>query len=118
MTESEYEKIIKSSKRVDWYGVQVPEKLITQSVIDVAQDIIEGINKFESENETSKNDTKKSYIKALWENIRTLPYRMNGDVYLKIKDSIETEDKKPKTPTPPKIDTPTTVKVRSIKKTK
>ena len=82
---SEYEKIIKKGKRVDWYETEVPEALITPSVISVANQIVEQINKYEGV-DAKKN---KDYIGVLWANVRRLPYKLNGDCYLLKKKEIE-----------------------------
>lgn len=82
---SEYEKIIKKSKRIDWYETEVPEDLITPSVIYSANQIVEQINKYEGV-DAKKN---KDYIVVLWANVRHLPYTLNGDFYLLKKKEIE-----------------------------
>jgi len=82
---SEYEKIIKKGKRVDWYETEVPEALITPSVIYSANQKVEQINKYEGV-DAKKN---KDYIEALWANVRRLPYTLNGDCYLLKKKEIE-----------------------------
>lgn len=94
MLYSEYEKILTKGKRVDWYDTQVPEKLLTEIVKITANQIIEQINKYEGVDSSSKKD----YICNLWENIRKLPYTMNGDFYLIKKREIEEKNKtkKPK----------------------
>lgn len=112
MTYIEYEKILTKGKKVDWHGVQVPEKLITDSVTMKANQIIEQINKYEG------IDLKpnKEYINKLWSNIQILPYTMNGDFYLIKKRTIEENGKvkKEKVKKPPKED----VVVDTGKKTK
>jgi hypothetical protein len=97
MLYSEYVKILTKGKKVDWYDTQVPERLITNAVKAVANQIIEQINKYESVDSTSKKD----YICNLWSNIKNLPYTMNGDFYLIKKKEIENSQKKvkPKTET-------------------
>lgn len=93
MLYSEYEKILTKGKRVDWYGDQVPEKLITKAVIYSANQIIEQIDKYEGVDSKSNNN----YICCLWENVKMLPYKMNGDFYLIKKREIEEKNKnKPK----------------------
>jgi hypothetical protein len=92
MTDIEYEKILTKGKRIDWHGVQVPEKLITNLVTVRANQIIDQINKYESVGFNSKND----YIEKLWLTIRNLPYSMNGDFYLIKKRFIEENQKENK----------------------
>jgi hypothetical protein len=82
---SEYEKIIKKGKRVDWYETEVPEALITPSVIYSANQILEQINKYEGVDAKKHKD----YIVSLWANIKRLPYTLNGDCYLIKKKEIE-----------------------------
>ena len=100
MLYSEYEKILTKGKRVDWYETQVPEKLITDIVKAMANQMVEQINKYEGVDSVPK----KEYICNLWLNIRNLPYTMNGDFYLIKKKEIESKGK-----TKPKV------KVESIK---
>jgi hypothetical protein len=112
MTDMEYENILIKGKKIDWHGVQVPEKLITSLVTIRANQIIEQINKYESIGFKSKND----YIEKLWLTIKNLPYSMNGDFYLIKKTTIEQnqKDKKEKVKkTPKKIEV-----VEQPKKTK
>jgi len=84
---SEYEKIIKFGDKVDWYGSEVPESLLTPQVRVTTEQIIEQINKFEGVDRTKKN----VYIEILWLKIKNLPYTLNGDVYLKKKKKFELE---------------------------
>lgn len=100
MLYSEYEKILTKGKRVDWYDTQVPEKLLTDLVKAMANQIVEQINKYEGVDSGSK----KEYICNLWSNIRNLPYTMNGDFYLIKKKEIESNQKKVK----PKIESKST----------
>lgn len=92
MLYNEYEKILTKGKRIDWYDTQVPEKLITDVVKAMANQIVEQINKYEGVDSVSKKD----YICNLWANIRNLPYTMNGDFYLIKKKEIENGQKKVK----------------------
>jgi len=104
MTYKEYEKILTKGKKVDWYDTKVPEKLLTNAVKAVANQMVEQINKFSSVDSTVKKD----YICNLWDNVRNLPYTMNGDFYLIKKKEIENNQKKSK----PKVEE------KSIKVTK
>lgn len=104
MTYKEYEKILTKGKKVDWYDTQVPEKLLTNLVKITATQMVEQINKYKGVD----SDSKKDYICNLWDNIRNLPYTMNGDFYLIKKKEIENGQKKVK----PKVED------RSIKVTK
>jgi hypothetical protein len=104
MTYKEYEKILTKGKKVDWYDTQVPEKLLTNLVKVTATQMVEQINKYKGVD----SDSKKDYICNLWDNIRNLPYTMNGDFYLMKKKEIENGQKKVK----PKVED------KSIKVTK
>jgi hypothetical protein len=93
MLYGEYEKILIKGKKVDWYGDQVPEELITKAVIYSANQIVEQIDKCKSIDSKQNN----VYIRNLWENVKLLPYKMNGDFYLIKKKKIEEKNKvKPK----------------------
>lgn len=93
MLYGEYEKILIKGKKVDWYGEQVPEELITKAVIYSANQIVEQIDKCKSIDSKQNN----VYIRNLWENVKLLPYKMNGDFYLIKKKKIEEKNKvKPK----------------------
>lgn len=81
----DYGSILKKGKKIDWYGTLVPEKLITPTVKKLAEQIEEQINKYEGVD--AKN--KKEYICLLWENIKNLPYKINGDFYLIKKHELE-----------------------------
>lgn len=85
MLYSEYEKILLKGKKVEWYDTQVPEKLLTEQVRIIANQIVEQINKYEGVDSKLKKD----YICNLWGNVRNLPYIMNGDFYLIKKKEIE-----------------------------
>jgi hypothetical protein len=87
MLYEKYEKILKHSERVDWYETEVPRELLTPLVINVASNIIEQINRYDDSGVDNK--PKKDYIESLWENVRNLPYTLNGDFYLKKKIEIE-----------------------------
>ena len=89
----DYGIILKKGKKIDWYGTLVPEKLITPTVKKLAEQIEEQINKYEGVD--AKN--KKEYICLLWENIKNLPYKINGDFYLIKKHDLEkVKNKEPK----------------------
>jgi hypothetical protein len=100
MLYNEYEKILTKGKRIDWYDTQVPEKLITDVVKAMANQIVEQINKYEGVDSTQK----KEYICNLWLNVKNLPYTMNGDFYLIKKKEIEGSQKKVK----PKVESKST----------
>jgi len=87
MLYNEYKKILTDGKRIVWYETEVPEQLITHTVIEMANQIIEQINKYESVDAKSQRD----YIKTLWLNVKNLPYTANGDFYLYKKKQIESE---------------------------
>lgn len=105
---SDYEKILRKGKRVDWYDTQVPVDLITPAVKAMASQIVEQINIYEGVDDNSK----KNYISTLWLNIRNLPYTMNGDFYLIKKREIEEKIKKD-TKTKPKKEE---VRINEVKK--
>jgi hypothetical protein len=89
----DYDNILKKSKKIDWYGELVPEKLITPTVKKMAEQIEEQINKYEGVDAKNKKD----YICLLWQNIKNLPYKINGDFYLIKKQEIEkVKTKEPK----------------------
>lgn len=108
MLHVDYEKILMKGKKVEWYDTSVPEKLITKLVTEMANQMMEQINKLNSV-DYNKN---KDYINALMTNIRELPYKMNGDFYLMKKSEIESKVKIKKG----NIVTP--IKEESTKKTK
>ena len=89
-----YEKILREGKKTDWYGVNVPSELISPAVKLITSNIFEEIDKLESTLDELRGvglDKRKKYIEALKKNIRNLPYTLNGDVYLKKKNRIESE---------------------------
>lgn len=93
MLYSEYEKILTKGKRVDWYDTKVPVALLTDVVKYMANQIVEQINKYEGVDFNHK----KEYICNLWDNVKLLPYKLNGDFYLIKKKEIESKkDKKVK----------------------
>jgi hypothetical protein len=77
---------------------------LTNLVKITATQMVEQINKYKGVD----SDSKKDYICNLWDNIRNLPYTMNGDFYLMKKKEIENGQKKVK----PKVED------KSIKVTK
>jgi hypothetical protein len=94
MNSVKYEKAVKEGERVDWYGVMVPEELITESVLMWSNSLVDEINKLESELMDIKGvslDKRKAYIKSLQKNLQNAPYCLNGDFYLKKKERFETE---------------------------
>lgn len=94
---SEYEKILRKGKRVEWYETEVPEALITPGIREMANQLVEQINKLEW---GVDRPNKSNYILSLWANVRDLPYKMNGDFYLikkrEIEEKIKNEKPKPK----------------------
>jgi hypothetical protein len=94
MEYAKYEKILKKGEKVDWYGVEVPEELLTSSVRFASENLSHELDKLESSLDELKGsdlEKRKSYIKALLRNLQNLPYVLNGDFYLKKKKSIESE---------------------------
>lgn len=89
-----YKRIIEKDNKVDWYGVEVPEGLITKKVKYSAQLLEVEINKLKSELDdrkgTSKNKLKK-YIERLETNLKEYPYTLNADTYQKKRKKIEEE---------------------------
>jgi hypothetical protein len=105
-----YENLIKNGVRVDWYGVDVPEELITPLVKFASDGLSHEINKLESELNDSvgtSKEKKKAYISLLKSNLQNLPYTLNGDAYLKKKERIEQtiKETKPTTKKPRKPST-------------
>lgn len=80
---------------MDWYGESVPEELLTLQVRTMAQMITDNINVMESNSElTGKLKTKRrGYIDKVWQNVKNLPYTLNGDFSLSKKKRIESEVK-------------------------
>lgn len=112
-----YEKIIKEGERVEWYGTEVPQKLITASVRLAAENLAHEIDKLESEigeEKTPKTQSKRGYIEVLKSNLKNLPYTFNGDVLLRKKQKIE-EQMKPKVEKKSKTKSRTTKKSSSTK---
>jgi hypothetical protein len=97
MDNAEYEKILKNGEYVEWYGIQVPHELITNSVRFWCEQLSKEVDKLESEISDlkgSNTDKKRAYINSLKRNLQTAPYVLNGDFYLKKKKRIEEELKK------------------------
>ncbi|MHA2039491.1 MAG: hypothetical protein ACW98X_23955 [Promethearchaeota archaeon] len=98
-----YENLIRNGERVDWYGVEVPEGLITNYVKVWSSGLKGEIDKLEgtlSDLRGTSLDKRKGYIKSLMSNLQNAPYSLNGDVYLikkkRIESQIEEENKKKK----------------------
>ena len=94
MNNNKYEKILKEGVRIEWYGVEVPEELITPLVKFASDNLIHEVNKLESELEEYvgvTKDKKKAYIDSLINNIRNMPYTLNNDVYMIKKKKIDKE---------------------------
>lgn len=94
MNNNKYEKILKEGVRIEWYGVEVPEELITPLVKFASDNLINEVNKLESELEEYvgvTKDKKKAYIDSLINNIRNMPYTLNNDVYMIKKKKIDKE---------------------------
>jgi hypothetical protein len=91
---TEYEKIIKNGKKIEWYGVLVPEELITPSISMAAENLSTEIDKLEStlmELRGSDKEKRTAYITAIRNNLCNLPYTLNGDFYLIKKNRVEKE---------------------------
>lgn len=93
----DYEKIIKKGERIDWYGEQVPQELITVSVRTWCEVLLHQIDILESElNDLKGNERekRKNTINLLLNNVKKAPYSLNGDFYLIKKRKYEVELKK------------------------
>lgn len=89
-----YEKILKEGEKRDWYGVEVPKDLINGSISMAGENLSHELDKLEStldELKGTSRDKRVSYIEVVRINLRSLPYRLNGDFYLMKKKRIETE---------------------------
>lgn len=98
-----YEKLVRSGERVEWYGTEVPEGLITNFVKVWSSSLKSEIDKLESTLSDLRGtslDKRKSYINSLMSNLQNAPYSLNGDAYLikkkRIESEIEEENKKKK----------------------
>lgn len=90
----DYEKIVKEGERIDWYGEQVPQELITGSVRTWCELLLHQIDILEGELNDLKGPEKekrKNTIKLLLGNIKKAPYSLNGDFYLIKKKRYENE---------------------------
>tara|TARA_R100001510_G_C7640400_1_gene198090 strand:+ start:1108 stop:1485 length:378 start_codon:yes stop_codon:yes gene_type:complete len=96
-----YEKIIKEGEKIDWYGTEVPKDLINKKVIFISENLHKEIDDLKSKLLNTRGsgfDKMEHYIKALENNLKNLPYSLNGDCYLKKKKIIEQsiQEKQPK----------------------
>ena len=98
-----YENLIRNGERIDWYGIEVPEGLITNSVKFWSSGLKREIDKLEatlSDLKGTSLDKRKGYIDSLMSNLQNAPYTLNGDIYLikkkRIESEIEEENKKKK----------------------
>ena len=98
-----YENLIRNGERIDWYGIEVPEDLITNHVKFWSSGLKEEIDKLKatlSDLRGTSLDKRKKYINILMLNLQNAPYSLNGDVYLikkkRIESQIEIENKKKK----------------------
>lgn len=94
ISNTEYEKILREGKKVEWYGEMVPEDLITTVVKQWSDSVVRELNKLEStvsELRGKDREKKEKYIKKLWNNIKDAPFTLNGDVYMVKKKRIEEE---------------------------
>lgn len=121
----DYEKIIKTGERVEWYGVQVPQELLTNAVREWCDPLIHQIHLLEGELSDLKGTEKEkrsNTIKTLWNKVKNAPYTLNGDVYLIKKKKYESEivvvEKKEKRTKKVKVKTTEVAKNTSLKKTK
>jgi hypothetical protein len=120
----DYEKIIKTGERVEWYGEQVPQELITNSVIIWCEpllheiDVLEaGLNDFKG----TEKEKRKNTINLLLNNVKKAPYSLNGDFYLNKKKRYEAElkqEEEEKSKKSKKKTVTKTTKVKSDKSTK
>lgn len=116
-----YEKIIRESEKVDWYGKEVPKDLITNSVTIWSERLKSEIDKIESELgdlRGSDLEKRKGYLKSLYNNLQNAPYTLNGDFYLIKKKRIELDIEQNKKEISKKVKKPkkeTTTKVVNSK---
>lgn len=123
MDNEKYEKIIREGERTEWYGIEVPEELITNLVKFASEGLSYEIDKLEASLDDLKGvslDKRKAYLKSLKLNLQNMPYTLNGDAYLKKKKRIEDEMKEKKAKEKPvrKRKTTNTKTVTSKKTTK
>lgn len=89
-----YEKILREGEKRDWYGVEVPKDLISNSISMAGENLSHELDKLEStldELKGTSRDKRAAYIEVVRINLRSLPYRLNGDFYLIKKKRIEAE---------------------------
>lgn len=89
-----YEKILREGEKRDWYGVEVPKDLISDSISMAGENLSHELDKLEStldELRGTSRDKRAAYIEVVRINLRSLPYRLNGDFYLIKKKKIESE---------------------------
>lgn len=98
-----YEDLIRNGEKIDWYGIEVPEGLITNHVKFWSGGLKGEIDKLEatlSDLRGTSLDKRKKYINSLVLNLQNAPYSLNGDFYLikkkRIESQIEEENKKKK----------------------
>lgn len=124
MDNSLYEKIIREDEKVDWYGAEVPQGLITDLVRFASEGLSHELDKLKSSLDELRGtdlEKRKNYIKSVERNLQTLPYTLNGDFYMKKKNRIESaieEENKNKKPIKKTKETTKNVKVTSKKPTK
>lgn len=124
MDNSLYEKIIREDDKIDWYGAEVPQGLITPLVRFASEGLSHELDKLKSSLDELRGtdlEKRKNYIKAVESNLQTLPYTLNGDFYMKKRKRIESaieEENKSKKPTKKSKETTKNNKVTSKKTTK
>ena len=94
INKEEYEKLIREGKKIDWYGEKVPEKLITNGVKAWCEMVEESLDKLISDRGTltgKSKETLDAYVNGVRTNIKTAPYKLNGDFYLMKKKRIEAD---------------------------
>lgn len=123
ISKENYEKLIREGERIDWYGKEVPKDLITSGVKTWCEMVKEGLDKLESEKGRligKSKETHEAYVNNIWDNIRSAPYRFNGDFYLIKKNRIEAdmvkERPKPKTTSKKRVKKTTNVKSETSNK--
>jgi len=89
-----YEKLIKEGERTEWYGETVPKDLLTNKVLFASHNLHKEIDILKSKLTESRgggHEKLLGYIEVLENNLKNLPYSLNGDCYLKKKKNIENE---------------------------
>lgn len=92
-----YEKILREGERTEWYGVSVPKDLLTNKVLFASQNLHKEIDTLKSKLTDLRGtgyDKLMGYIEAVENNLKNLPYSLNGDCYLKKKKRIEEQNRK------------------------